>query len=266
MRRRAGAAGSVLARASPRTRPCPRASASPRPRHGRSRRCRRARAAASSAARCTRSAGRAPARAADRRRLRALPRRVATRPSTSRLARARRRPAAGLARRDRAGARRADELLASRRRARRGGLVRRSNACTCASSSCGRATGTRPRGCSTSGPSRPTRAPALADVRALPRAARRRTRASRRGATLGGARPLAARRARPGVALGPARGAAGARDRSAPRPRAGRAAEHLRAVWEHTSREGVDEPGASRSRRTWSRRSSRSASWTRRAR
>ena len=83
----------------------------------------------------------------------------------------------------------------------------------------------------------------LADVRALPRAARRRPRPPGGGRALGAPRrsPAPSRR----LPLGPARGAAGAR-RS---PRCSHASPRGRpracgAVWEHTRREGVDEPGA----------------------
>ena len=87
-----------------------------------------------------------------------------------------------------------------------------------------------------------------------------------RGGALGGRRD----RARGGdrLALGLARGAARARARRAARPRAGaggRAAS--RAVWEHTdARRASTSRARSRSRPIWSRRSSSSASSTRRAR
>ena len=83
---------------------------------------------------------------------------------------------------------------------------------------------------------------ALADVRALPRAARRGPRPSRRGEALGGRR-----RSPPREATGTrwdlleARRALGVAALLAHEP--AEAAESLRAVWEHTRREGVDEPG-----------------------
>ena len=81
-----------------------------------------------------------------------------------------------------------------------------------------------------------------ADVPALPRAAGRRARAARGGRALGGGGDRARRGDR--HPLGLARGAARARAS----PRCSRASPRgppssLRAVWEHTEREGVDEPG-----------------------
>ena len=117
----------------------------------------------------------------------------------------------------------------------------RCSACTCASASCARERGTRPSGCSTSGPSRRTSTCSSAHVRALPRAAGSGPRAPRGRRGVGGE----GRRRRPrGGRMWDQLECARARGIAALlAPDAARAAESLRPAWEHVVREGVTEPG-----------------------
>ena len=163
-------------------------------------------------------------------------------------------------------ARRLHPAPVARRRAGRAGRPTRCSGCTCASSSCAPATGRRPRGCSTSGPSPPTAtcwSPRCtsAAARCLPRAAVFPTRRERWAApAIAGARGDR----RP---LGRARGAAGARDRRPARARAGAGGrEPAHGLGAHASARASTSPARSRSRPISSRRSRSSASSTRRGR
>ena len=221
-------------------------SGSPRRRPGRSRRCRRrpAPSRSSSGACCTRWPGRAASAAA--------------RSTTSGSGSARRRPTpfyiadsperiAGqrLVWRGEIDGGARDPEPAARRggRARRAVVVRPAAAAPLRARAAGGRVGRRRAPARRVGRERRTRAAALADVRALPRAPRRRAGPPRRGAALGDGGASSARGQR--RSLGSARGAAGAGDRRAARPRARPLPrQRLRTVWEHTEREGVRDPGA----------------------
>ena len=110
---------------------------------------------------------------------------------------------------------------------------------------CGPANGTRYRDFSTSGPSPRTAQLLITPTyRAVPRPAGRGPRVFQTKRSAWAAQALA-RGSGTRLSVGGARGAARARDcRACSRTSPARAVESLREVWEHTAREGVEEPGA----------------------
>ena len=201
-----------------------------------------------------------PARRQARRPVRAVPGRFGGGLVRRLVAGTDRGPAALVAGRD--GRRRAPCCAAARARGRAGrGVCVRCCACTCASSSCGSATGRRRA--AAGGMGAVVRAGDVADVRALPRAARGRSRARRRRRSAGPQRRWREPR-RPVPAGTASRGSVRAARRRCSRtsrrarPRVSARSGSTRSARGSTSR------ASSPLRPSWSRRSSSSGSWTRR--
>ena len=211
---------------------------------GRWRRCgtRPGRSRRWSGSRCSDWLGARDARAADRRRLRALPRRIGRRRSHRRSPER----VAGqrlLWRGDVTEARATfTRLPDARRRAGREDLLRPPAAAPVRARAARRRVGRGIAPARRVGRVRGRRVAGLADVRAVPSAARGGSRLPGGGGAMGGRRRRATPRRAAAAGTGSRRcGRVGIAALLARDPE--RAAESLRLVWEHTRREGVDEPG-----------------------